>query len=170
MLSEELAIVANLIRGQRQAALGTLRDGAPFVSMVAYAAEPDFGGLLLHLSQLAQHTRQLLAGPQAALLIAEQDDGREDVQTLARITLVGPATPIPAGSAEHAAARERYLARLPAAEPLFEFPDFALFRLVPAEARYVGGFARAYTLTPAHLRQAAQILATDASARLGHSS
>ena len=155
MKTEELAIVANLIRGQRYGALGTLREGAPFVSMVAYAAEPDFGGLLLHLSRLAPHTRQILADPRASLLICERDDGREDVQTLARITLVGAATPI--SRDEHAQARERYLARLPAAAPLFDFPDFWLFRLAPQEARYVGGFARAYTLTPAHLRQAAEI-------------
>ena len=161
MKAEELAIVASLIRGQRHGALGTLRDGAPFVSMVAYTAEPDFGGLLLHLSRLAPHTRHLVADPRASLLICEPDDGRADVQTLARITLVGAAMPI--SQEEHAAAREHYLARLPAAAPLFDFPDFSLFRLAPQEARYVGGFARAYTLTPAHLRQAAQIIATEST-------
>jgi putative heme iron utilization protein len=154
MKPEELAIIAALIRNQRQAALGTLRGDVPFVSMVAYAPEPDFGALL-HLSRLAPHTRHLLAHPQAALLICEPDDGRDDVQTLARITLIGTAAPIASESAEYAAARERYLARLPAAAPLFDFSDFALFRLAPHEARYIGGFARAYTLTAEHLRQAA---------------
>ena len=173
MNSEELAAIAALIRGQRVAALGTLRGpstgpssssgGAsgqartPFASMVAYAAEPDLGGVLLHLSRLAPHTRHLLAQPQAALLIHERDDGRDDPQTLARITLVGSAAPIPAASAAYPAARACYLARLPTAAPLFDFPDFALFRFVPNEARYVGGFARAFTLTPEHLRQASQI-------------
>jgi heme oxygenase (biliverdin-IX-beta and delta-forming) len=153
---EELAVIATLIRGQRQAALGTLRDGAPFVSMVAYAAEPGFGGFLLHLSRLAPHTRQLLATPLVSLLICERDDGRDDIQTLARITLTGSATPLPSDSADYPTAREHYLMRLPAAAPLFDFPDFALFRLVPDEARYIGGFARIYTLTPDHLRAAFQ--------------
>ena len=157
MKSEELAIVAALISTQRQAALGTLHDQAPFVSMVAYAAEPDFGGLLLHLSQLAPHTKHLLAAPAASLLICESDDGRDDVQTLARITLVGQASPIDPAASDYAIARERYLARLPAAEMLFAFPDFLLFRFVPHEARYIGGFARAYTLTPQHLRSAAMM-------------
>jgi putative heme iron utilization protein len=152
MITEELANVAALIRNQRQAALATLRDGAPFVSMVAYAPEPDLGGVLLHLSRLAAHTGQLLANPAASLLIAESDDGRDDVQTLARITLVGTAVPLQ--EAERAAGRELYLARLPAAAQLFELPDFVLFRFVPSEARYVGGFARAYTLTAEHLRRA----------------
>jgi putative heme iron utilization protein len=152
---KELAVVAGLLRGQRQAALGALRAGAPFVSMVAYAAEPDFGGFLLHLSLLAPHTRHLLADARASLLICEPDDGRDDVQTLARITLIGAATPL--AEAAQAAARELYLARLPAAAPLFDFPDFALFRLVPDEARYIGGFARAFSLTIEHLRQASRL-------------
>ncbi len=126
--------------------------------MVAYAAEPDFGGFLLHLSHLAAHTRQLLAAPQSSLLICQPDDGRDDPQTLARITLVGAATPIPIESAAHAAARACYLARLPSAAQLFDFPDFMLFRFLPTEARYVGGFGRIYTLTPEHLRQAARSL------------
>ena len=156
MNAEELSVIATLIRNQRVAALGTSRNNGPFVSMVAYAVEPDFGGCLLHLSRLAAHTKQLLAAPQASLLICERDDDRDDPQTLARITLVGLATPLPAESAAYAASRACYLARLPSATPLFDFPDFALFRFLPSEARYVGGFARAYTLTPAHLNQAAK--------------
>jgi heme iron utilization protein len=155
MRTEELATIATLIRSQRVAALGTLREESPFVSMVAYAAEPDFGGFLLHLSRLAAHTRLLLAARQSSLLICQPDDGRDDPQTLARITLVGTATAIPAESAAYSAARACYLARLPSATPLFDFPDFMLFGFLPSEARYVGGFARAYTLTSEHLRQAA---------------
>jgi putative heme iron utilization protein len=155
MNAEELATVATLIRSQRVAALGTLGDG-PFVSMVAYAAEPDFGGLLLHLSRLAVHTKQLSAAPRSSLLICERDDDRDDPQTLARITLIGVATAIPAESPAYAGARACYLARQPAAETLFDFPDFTLFRFVPSQARYVGGFGRIYTLNPDHLRQAAR--------------
>jgi putative heme iron utilization protein len=155
MIADELPLVAALLRDQRQGALGTLAGGAPFVSLVAFAAEPDFGGLLLHLSRLAPHTRQLLADPWASLLVAEPDDGREDVQTLARLTLTGRAKQIPRGTPAYDAGRALYLARLPAAAMLFDFADFELFRLVPDGARYVGGFARAYTLTPEHLRAAA---------------
>jgi len=163
MKREELATIAALIRNQRQAALGTLYEQAPFVSMVAYVAEPDFGGVLLHLSRLAPHTKHLLAAPVASLLICERDDGRDDVQTLTRITLMGEAKPLDAASTEYTTARNWYVARLPAAEMLFSFPDFLLFRFMPREARYVGGFAQAYTLTPDQLRSAAHILATEAT-------
>jgi heme iron utilization protein len=159
MKPEELAPIAALIRDRRQAALGTLRDGAPYVSMVAYVAEPEFSGFLLHLSRLAPHTRHLLDDPRASLLICDQDDGRDDVQTLARITLAGSVALLAPQHPDYGAARARYLARLPAAAPLFDFPDFAIYRLVPDEARYVGGFARAYTLTVEHLRQASLVAA-----------
>jgi putative heme iron utilization protein len=155
MKQEELAAVAALVRGQRTGALGTLGADGPFVSLAAYVAEPDFGGFLLHLSGLAAHTRNLQRDQRASLLIAEPDDGRADPQTLARLTLTGAAARIPADDPGLAAARSRYQARLPASAMLFELPDFALYRLVPGRARYVGGFARAYTLTADDLRRAA---------------
>lgn len=155
MLADELPLIANLIRSQRQAALGTLADGAPFVSMVAYAAEPGLTGLLLHLSGLSPHTKQLRADPRSSLLICEPDGPAvDDVQTLARISLVGQVVLVPHEAADYQTARACYLQRLPAAEMLFDFPDFQLFRFVPHEARYVGGFARAYTLSAAQLANA----------------
>lgn len=156
MLQDELTLVAQLIRNQRVAALGTLADGAPFVSLVAYVAEDDFGGCLLHLSGLSPHTRHLRADPRASLLIAEAEQREiDDVQTLARITLSGHVELTPRDNPAYLAGRAQYLARHPAAALLFDFADFDLYRFVVAGARYVGGFARAYTLTIAHLRQAA---------------
>lgn len=155
MLTDELPHIAALLRSHRSGALGTLQDGAPFVSFVAYAPEPGLDGFLLHLSRLAAHTRQLLADPRASLMVSEPDDRRDDAQTLARITLVGAVAPIPPDAAGYGAARARYLAHLPAAAMLFELADFSLFRLTPESARYVGGFARALTLTPDQLRRAA---------------
>lgn len=156
MKPEEQIELAKLLRGQRQAALGTLGEGGPFVSMVAYAVEPGLAGFLLHLSGLAAHTRRLRAEPRASLLVCEPDGPQvEDVQTLARVTLTGLVVPILPDAPDYTVARVRYLARLPAAAPLFDLPDFTLFRLTPSEARYVGGFARAATLTPEQLREAA---------------
>ncbi len=154
MKPEELAIVAALLRGQRQAALGTLRDGVPFVSMVAYAIEPGFDGFLLHLSRFAQHTRQLLADPRASLLICEGDDGRDDVQTLARITLVGSAAPVAADDLP--AARERYLAWLPAAANAVRLPRFPALPLCAQPRPAISAALPApFTLTAEQLRAAA---------------
>jgi putative heme iron utilization protein len=157
MLNDELPLIASLLRGQRSGALGTITEtGSPFVSFVAYAPEPDFGGFLLHLSSLAAHARHLKADERASLLIALPDDRREDVQTLARITITGRAAIIPRDDAGYDAAGERYLTHLPAAAQLFGFGDFVLYRLVPDGARYVGGFARALTLSAEQLRRSSQ--------------
>ena len=40
--------------------------------------------------------------------------------------------------------------------PRFEFGDFLLLRLIPIRIRFIGGFARAYTLDYDGLRAAAQ--------------
>lgn len=155
MNAEEQRNLANLLRGQRWAALATLADdGAPLASMVAYVPEEDFGGFLLHLSRLASHTRNLLADPRASLAVSEPDTGQGDPQTLARVTVQGTVVHLPRDTAEYAAGRDVYLRRLPDAGRLFEFPDFMLFRLVPSGARLVGGFARAYSLDAARLRAA----------------
>lgn len=154
MNKEDLDILARLLKEQRWAAMATVQDdGAPYVSYVAYAVEPGFNGLLLHLSRLAAHTGLLLARPRVALGISVQDTGRDDPQILPRVTLEGRVTVIERDSVDYAPAREAYLARLPTAERLFGFGDFVLFRMEPETLRYVGGFARAHSVSGARLRQ-----------------
>ena len=53
--------------------------------------------------------------------------------------------------------RTRYEKRFPASSPLLGFRDFLLFRLVPREARFVAGFARAYTVNLEELGEAASV-------------
>ena len=146
-----LHAVAGLLRRQRWATLATVRDGQPLAAHVACAVEADLTGVLLHLSKLSAHTRQLLAEPRAALALGEPDDGRPDPQTLARVTLEGTALPLERGGGDWQAARTRYLERLPEAQLWFEFADFTLFRFTVRRARFVGGFANAHTLRPADL-------------------
>lgn len=155
MDSGEREALGRLVCGRRWAALATCRDGAPLASMVAYAVLPGFSGFLMLLSRLARHTANLLSDPRAALAISEPDAEGRNPQTLARVTIEGEVHPIDPGDPGYGAARACYLDRLPASAPLFDFGDFALYRLVPREARFVAGFARAYTLTAAELAGAA---------------
>lgn len=145
--------LVQLLRSQRWGALATADASAlPMASMVGYVTGGDASVVYLHLSRLAAHTTNLLANPQAALVVSEADDGAGDPQQLARLTLQGQTQVVTRDSAEYGAARERYLQRLPAAARLFDFPDFLLFRLDVASARFVGGFAQARTLGAAALR------------------
>lgn len=158
MNNDERIRLRQLLSEQRWAALATLADdGAPSVSFVAYVPEPDFAGILIHVSRLAAHTRYLLARPRVALGISAPDSGQGDPQLLARVGIHGAVSVIPCGTPEHLTARAHYLTRLPQAEQLFGFEDFVLLRLQPEEARYVGGFARAYSLSGEQLRQLAAL-------------
>ena len=153
-----LNAVTALLRNQRWATLATVSESMPFASQVAFVCEPGFDSCLLHLSRLAAHTRNLLTDGNASLSIGEPDDGREDPQTLARISLQCRAEPISRDdTAKWTAAQRLYLQRLPAARRTFGFADFVLFRLQVRSARYVGGFADAHTLTPQQLEHASRV-------------
>ena len=156
MNNDERKRLCQLLLEQRWAALATLNDdGAPAVSFVAYVPETDFSGFLIHVSRLAAHTQYLLARPRAALGISAPDSGGEDPQLLPRVSIQGLTAVLQRGTPEYTAARAHYLARLPEAAQLFGFEDFVLLRLRPEEARYVGGFARAYSLSGEQLGQVA---------------
>lgn len=148
-----------LVRTQPVAALGTLhatRDGGePFVSMVPVAW---LGGVLplIHVSQLAPHTRDLQQCPQVSLmLMAALADG-DNPQALPRLTLQADARALARDGSEWAAAQAAYLERFPRAEQTFALGDFMLFVLQPRSARFVAGFGRAHGITAAGLQQLLQ--------------
>ena len=142
----------NLLQRQEVGALGTLRNGEPFVSMVPYALLPD-GSVVVHVSRLATHTRDMEEHPGVSLMVLAERAAGVPAQALARATLQGEALPCPPEHAGHGEARQAYLERFPDSEFLFGFADFLLFRIVPRAVRFVGGFAQAWSLTGAQYAQ-----------------
>ena len=49
-------LLARILSTTRIAALGTIRDEEPRVSMVAFIAALDYSAFYVHVSRLAQHT------------------------------------------------------------------------------------------------------------------
>lgn len=147
--------LAHLIRTHRTTALGTLHDGAPLVSLVLYAPNADFSAFYLHISRLAQHTQAILHDPQIGLLIAEPDTGRQDPQTLARVSLQGTASEVLRTDADYDAIRAAYLQRFPNAAMTLSLSDFAFFRMQPNRGRFVAGFGQIFNLTVVTLQAAA---------------
>ncbi len=143
--------VRAFILARRQAVLAVCDAGEPLTAMTAYVAEPGLAGLLIHLSDLSPHKRVLLKHPTCSLLIAESDDGRAEVMSLARVMLQGVAAKIEKSSDDYAAAKARFLARLPASKLMFDLPDFDLFRITPTGGRFIGGFGRAFAFTAEQL-------------------
>lgn len=146
-----------LLRTQQVAALGTLHKGRPYVSMVPFALLPDGSGFVIHVSQLAAHTRDMLSSPLVSLLVVAPPTPEVPVQGLARVTIQGRAEQYTTGTARHVEAKAAYLARFPQSADLFGFADFSLFVILPESIRFVGGFAQATTLSPATL---AEVLST----------
>lgn len=146
-------LLFSLVSNSRTASLGTLHDGAPFVSMVLAAPDPSHSVWFIHVSRLSGHTQDLLKDGRVSLMLARPDTGEKDPQQLARLTLVGEATELPGGSPEEASAKEIYLERFPhMADIVDQLGDFSFWVIRPKSARFVGGFARAFTLDPAALR------------------
>ena len=139
-------ILRGLLREQQVAALGTLHNGRPFVSMVPFAVLPEGKGLIIHVSALASHTKDMLLNPDVSLLLTALPAPEVPAQSLARATIQGKASPCPDSSQDHAEAKSTYLARFPTSAQMFGFADFSLFTIVPRSIRLVGGFAQAKTL------------------------
>ena len=139
--------LAQLVRERTTAALGTLRDGAPYVSMVPYAIAPDGDDFIVHVSKLAAHTKDMLVDARVSLLVAEADGGGKSPLGLMRVSVLGQARRLASGSPDLPDLKAVYLARFPEAEPMFGFADFSIFLIRPASARFVAGFGEAHSLS-----------------------
>jgi nitroimidazol reductase NimA-like FMN-containing flavoprotein (pyridoxamine 5'-phosphate oxidase superfamily) len=142
------ALLKKLLAKERTAHLGTLRGGAPMVSMTLYLPEHDFSAFYVHVSRLAWHTQDMLQDARVALSICESDDRRPDPFTLMRVTIRGDATQIEHGP------KDAWLARFPEQAINFTLADFSFWRIVPRDARFVAGFGRIHNLSATELKQA----------------
>jgi putative heme iron utilization protein len=138
----------SLISRERIAHLGTLRNGAPMVSMTLYLPEHDFSAFYVHVSRLAWHTQDMTHDARVALSIAETDDARADPFTLMRVTIRGEAERIEQGP------KDAWLARFPEQAINFQLADFSFWRITPRDARFIAGFGRIHNLSAAELRLA----------------
>jgi heme iron utilization protein len=155
-----------------QATSGTLstvaRDprGFPYGSLVTVATD-GVGRPLLLLSELAEHTGNLHAQPEASVLLTEPVGGHDQPLALGRVTILGPCAKVT--GAELEGVRKAFLARQPSAAYYVDFDDFAFYRVEPVALRYVGGFGRMSWVSAEDYRAAeADPLASEAAGILKH--
>lgn len=139
------AAARRLMRGRGHAGLATSFAGHPYVSLVTSACDIDASPLLL-LSDLAQHTRNILADPRVSLLF---EDTSEHPDPLAgpRLTLLGRAE-----RCDDPRCAARFAARHPGSAAYAGFADFHLYRVVVERGHLVAGFGRIAWIEAADLR------------------
>jgi len=152
--AQRMSTLKDLIHGQPVAALGTLHEGRPFVSMVPFAVLPDGSAMVIHVSHLATHTKNMLDSPEVSIMVVAPLTPELSPQELPRVTIQGQAVPCDATNPRYVEARSVYVERFPQSAGMFDFADFQLFLIEPKSARYVSGFARAATLGPEALADA----------------
>lgn len=135
-------LARTLIVDAPTASLSTIGEGGfPFGSLVTHAVDAA-GRPLLLLSDLAEHTRNLVADPRASLMAVQ--DGAGDPLALGRVTVVGEVAVL-AGDERTAALtgyRETHPGAFYADPSTIEDHGFRIYRLEVASVRYVGGFGR----------------------------
>ncbi len=129
--------------------LGTLSaDGSPFVTLVTVANKSPTQ-LVMLLSGLARHTKNLDSNGQCSLLLVQQGGEGGNPLEGARLTVVGEVKKMPRG--EDAAERESFLTVHPDAAMYADFGDFSIYRMDIHQAHLVAGFGRIETLTAEQL-------------------
>jgi putative heme iron utilization protein len=109
--------------------------GYPFGSVAPFVLDHS-GQPIILISTIAEHTQNIIANPKVSLLVLAGD---EDLQSNARLTIIGEAKKI---NKEDADLRARYLRYLPQAAGYFDMHDFSFYRIKVAQIRYIAGFGK----------------------------
>lgn len=149
-VAEHGAVIHRILAGAGKGALATLMPVAggvvPFASLVAIAARSD-GRVVMLLSALAQHSRNLAERSPASLLVEGGDTQGMDPTAGSRVSIVGVVE-----TSVDEADRALYLARHPSAAGYAGFADFSVRVLVPDTFHLVAGFGRIATLRASDVR------------------
>ncbi len=128
-----------LVAGSNVGTLATLSTGgAPWASLVAYAALPD-GAPVFRVSTLAEHGRNLHGDVRASLVVAAQAPG-DDPLDAGRVTLAGVCVRPEGADADRANAA--FVEAVPMARHYGDFGDFDTWVLQVERVRWVGGYGR----------------------------
>lgn len=134
-----------LLRRIHAGALSTISThvpGYPYASLLPFCCDAA-GCPLFLISQLAEHTQNLLADSRASLVVTDAD-GSDGLLSAARLTVVGDALPFDPDPMT----RDRYIRFHPDADRYLQLGDFRFFRLQPVKLRLIAGFGQMGWLEP----------------------
>lgn len=105
------------------------------------------GSIYVYLSELAQHTKNLLANPTASLMVIADEAGSNNLFARQRLTLRAKAVEITTDNPQYHRILDEMESQLGnTLQVLRSLPDFHLFKFQVGDANYVQGFAKAYAL------------------------
>lgn len=130
----------------------TSSGGVPDASYTPYILD-DNGNILIFVSELAQHTKNLINLPLVSLLWIENEEHSRNLFARQRLTLQCETKELLSDSAQwDAALTSMQHTHGKTIEVLRSLPDFHLFTLKARHGNYVRGFARAFTASGDELR------------------
>lgn len=136
--------------------------GYPFGSITPYSLDRR-GDPVILISDLAQHTKNLLANPKVALTVMQASD--EEVQAHGRLTCLAEAAALDDGDQD---ASERYFRYFPKARDYAQAHRFFFYRLSLTRAYYIGGFGKIFWLEARSVRCANPFSASEEKRILDH--
>ena len=116
-------------------------EGFPFGSVVPYALDAE-GVPLLLLSNIAQHTHNLLENGNCCLTVQENPHG--DIQTQSRLCCLAEFTPV---TCDEVKIGNRFLRYFPQQRPYYEELNFHFYLLQPVRHFFNSGFGTARWLS-----------------------
>lgn len=136
-----------LVRATDRATLASAmkQDGWPYASLVMVACDFDANPLLM-ISELAEHTRNILSEDRVSLLV-DDTQGLDNPLTGTRVTLIGRAA-----MCDQPDLTARYVARHPDAAMYAGFADFALYRVMVERVHTVAGFGEIHWIEGSDFR------------------
>ena len=132
-----------LFLSEYQAVLSTISvdvAGYPFGSVVPYCVNQS-GLPVILISDIAQHTKNILADNRVSLITLERN--MTDQQAAGRVTLVGDAEKLASADAD---SMSRYYTYFPHSRDYHKTHGFDFYVIKPKRIRFIGGFGRIHWL------------------------
>lgn len=141
-------IVRELLSSQRLAVLSTETGGAPYSSLIAFAASPDISTLVFTTARPTRKFSNLSENERVSLLVDNRTNREEDFADAAAATILGTARE--AAGEERESALALFLGKHPYLSSFARSPNCAIFR-VEIEAYYV--VSRFQSVSELHVRR-----------------
>lgn len=146
-----LQALQSLRAGVQSAMLATLgENGDPHIGYTPFVF--DDRDIVVFVSQLSLHTRDLLATPRVSVMLIDDEQSSSQIFARTRVSYLCQAKVVDREDQTYAATLDLLESRHgKMIGVLRQLPDFVLFRLQPQSGQFVMGFGQAYRLAGENL-------------------